>query len=127
MSRPFDEARYRGLLEGLEVSEVQFSEAHAVTRLDSEYFRPALIALQTRLEGLLHTTLGAKSRFVAGPFGSEFHVENYDDQSSYRYVRGKDVKSFFIEYNDNVYLPEADFNRPVGGRVIARESFVDLW
>ena len=55
--------------------------------------------------------LGETSRFVAGPFGSEFCVDNYDEQSPYRYVRGKDVKSFFIENNDNVYLPESDFKR----------------
>ncbi|WP_296886909.1 hypothetical protein [Thiobacillus sp.] len=99
------------MLEGLEVSEVLLSESNSVTRLDSEYFRPVLISLQKRLEALPHTTLGAKSRFVAGPFGSEFHVDNYDERSPYRYVRGKDVKSFFIENTDNVYLPEPDFNR----------------
>ena len=111
MSRPFDEARYRALLEGLEISEVKLKEILAVSRFDSEYFRPALIKLQKRLEGLPHTTLGAKSKFVAGPFGSEFHVENYDEQSGFRYIRGKDVKSFFLESSDNVYIPENDYTR----------------
>jgi len=60
---------------------------------------------------LPHTTLGAKSCFVAGPFGSEFHVENYEEQSGFRYIRGKDVKSFFVENGDNVYIPKNDYTR----------------
>lgn len=98
-------------MEGLEISEVKFSQAIALTRCDAEYFRPQPIALEKRLTTRSHTTLGASGRFVAGPFGSEFHVENYDEESSFRYVRGKDVKSFFVETNDNVYIPESDFQR----------------
>jgi hypothetical protein len=98
-------------LEGLEISEVKFSEMLSMSRFDSEYFRPLFIKLQKRLEILPHTTLGAKSCFVAGPFGSEFHVENYEEQSGFRYIRGKDVKSFFVENGDNVYIPENDYTR----------------
>lgn len=111
MSRPFDNARYAGLLEGLEASEALFSETIAVSRLDAEYFRPAFIALQKRLESIPHTLLGEKSMFVAGPFGSEFHVENYEDHSPFRYIRGKDVKSFFLESGDNVNIPKIDYDR----------------
>jgi len=98
-------------LEGLEISEVKFSEMLSMSRFDSEYFRPLFIKLQKRLEILPHTTLGAKSCFVAGPFGSEFHVENYEEQSGFRYIRGKDVKSFFVENGDNVYIPGNDYTR----------------
>lgn len=99
------------MLQGLEVSEVKFSEMLSARRFDSEYFRPVFINLQKRLETLPHTTLGAKSSFVAGPFGSEFHVENYEELSGFRYIRGKDVKAFFVEDGDNVYIPENDFKR----------------
>lgn len=108
---PFNEARYRALLEGLEVSEVKLSEVLNISRFDSEYFRPDLIKLQKRLEELAHTTIGSQSEFVVGPFGSEFHVENYNKKSGFRYIRGKDVKSFFIETDDNVYIPENDYRR----------------
>ena len=111
MSRPFDEARYRVLLEGLEISEVKFSETLMVSRFDSEYFRPSLIKLQRRIQAQPHIKLGEKSKLITGPFGSEFHVENYDNQSGFRYIRGKDIKSFFVEEDDNVYISNADYIR----------------
>lgn len=113
-------------MEGLEISEVRFSESRTATRCDAEYFRPSFIALQNRVEGSAHTTLGAKSIFVAGPFGSEFHVENYDEKSRFRYIRGKDVKSFFVEDGDSVHLPEADFWRLVQHSVKEKDVLVSV-
>jgi type I restriction enzyme S subunit len=55
--------------------------------------------------------LGRLGRFIPGPFGSAFHVKNYDFQSPYRYLRGRDIKPFFILDDDSRYVPEADFQR----------------
>ncbi|RVT54477.1 restriction endonuclease subunit S [Rubrivivax albus] len=49
--------------------------------------------------------------FVIGPFGSAFTVENYCDDPTYRYIRGKDVKPMSIAEDDNVYMPKADYYR----------------
>jgi restriction endonuclease S subunit len=50
-------------------------------------------------------------KFTTGPFGSAFNVDNYEKNGKYRYVRGKDVKEFFLLENDNVYVPEKDYKR----------------
>ena len=52
-----------------------------------------------------------RSRFLIGPFGSQFLVENYEETSPYRYVRGKDVKPFFVMDDDNNYIPKSDYLR----------------
>ncbi len=98
-------------MEGLDCSEVCRSDLESTNRLDAEFYRTRLVDLDKRLASQGASTLGGLCDFVAGPFGSEFHVENYTGDSGYRYIRGKDVKPFFIEENDNVYIPTADFNR----------------
>src|SRR3989344_6200674 len=94
-------------------SVVNKSQLEGVDRLDAEYFQPYYLELE---KNILEThsiqkwgTL--KGKFITGPFGSEFNVENYDYSSNNRYVRGKDVKPFFLSTNDNVYIPVEDFER----------------
>lgn len=55
--------------------------------------------------------MGTDAEFLIWPFGSSFTVENYTDDDTYRYIRGKDVKPLTLMDNDNVYMPEADFVR----------------
>lgn len=53
MSRPFDEARYKGLLEGLEISEVRLSEVVGMAstfRIDPEYFQRIHLADTKRVQ-----------------------------------------------------------------------------
>lgn len=81
-------------------------------RIDSEFFHPKYLiaeALVNSLEDVI--PLGQIGKFKIGPFGSAFHVKNYDNASEYRYIRGKDVKPFQLLNNDNVYMPEKDFIR----------------
>lgn len=86
-------------------------DVRATRRIDSEFFRPDYVAA----EGVVRTSstddLGKLGGFVSGPFGSAFHVRNYDYKPSYRYIRGRDVKPFFLLNDDNRYIPESDFNR----------------
>lgn len=81
-------------------------------RIDSEFFHPDYI-LTERLVNKLDSIepLGKLGKFVIGPFGSAFHVSNYVPNSKYRYVRGKDVKPFNLQDDDNVYMPEKDYLR----------------
>ncbi len=98
-------------MEGLEVSEARLHQLEATARIDSEFYERELIALDSKLQKANTPTLSGLCRFVAGPFGSEFLVENYIKDGQFRYIRGKDVKPFFIEEDDNVYIPQSDFER----------------
>lgn len=80
-------------------------------RADSEFFRPEYLFAEQFVRARGFVELGKLGGFVPGPFGSAFHVQNYDFKSPYRYIRGKDVKPFFLLNDDNRYLPAADFQR----------------
>ena len=93
-------------------SAVRLSSLTPDLRLDAEYYRPDLLKLDRELEHLQARRFGdIGGQFVVGPFGSDFNVENYIDDSPYRYVRGKDVKPFFLQDDDNAYMPRAEFDR----------------
>jgi type I restriction enzyme S subunit len=81
-------------------------------RIDSEFFHPKYLLAETLVNSLEDVIpLGQIGKFKIGPFGSAFHVKNYDKTSEYRYIRGKDVKPFQLLNDDNVYMPEKDFIR----------------
>lgn len=95
------------------MSIIKLSESEKIHRIDAEYFKPEYALIEDSvLKTNSYTTwnrIGGK--FITGPFGSEFRVENYVPDSPYRYVRGKDVKEFFLLDDDNVYIPKNDFER----------------
>jgi restriction endonuclease S subunit len=98
-------------LKGLEISIVKSSELDYSQRLDAEYYRPKYIKYQNTIKNKGGVELSTVSDFLIGPFGSAFTVENYTDDKTYRYIRGKDVKPMILMENDNVYMPEKDYNR----------------
>lgn len=95
------------------ISVINSDELEGTTRLDAEYYQPEYL----NIEGHLLNTAKYKlwkdinGKFITGPFGSSFNVENYVSYPPYRYIRGKDVKDFFLLDDDNVYIPEKDFER----------------
>lgn len=92
-------------------SETSVYEISNTKRIDSEYYHPEYIEAEKIV--LQHNVQKLKflGQFLIGPFGSAFHVSNYDPDSPYRYVRGKDVKPFQLLGDDNVYMPPDDFER----------------
>ncbi len=80
------------------------------SRIDAEYFKPEYLELDHLLSKVNVDLWGnLEGDFITGPFGSAFTVDRYVEQSPYRYIRGKDVKPFFLLDNDNVYMPESEF------------------
>lgn len=92
---------------------IQKSQLKGAHRLDAEYYQPEYLVLENQLKktNTYKVWRDIEGKFVTGPFGSEFNVENYISDGKYRYIRGKDVKDFFLTDNDNVYIPEKDFKR----------------
>ncbi len=111
MNSPFDEANYQALLKGLNAQEVKFSDLEDTLRIDSEYHSPHFLALDKKIRSGKFDNLEDLGRLIPGPFGSAFHVEDFVEDGEFRYVRGKDVKPFFVTNNDNVYMPATDFER----------------
>lgn len=99
------------LLEGLEVSEVRFSELEYTRRIDAEYYKPYYIKYEEKIKSKNSGLLQDFSNFLIGPFGSAFTVDNYTLKKEFRYIRGKDVKPLRLKDDDNVYMPKEDYNR----------------
>ena len=92
-------------------SEPTLTDALMNRRIDSEFFRPSHLYAEQQTCKCNIEEFGRLGRFIPGPFGSAFHVKNYDYKSSYRYLRGRDIKPFFILDDDNRYIPKEDFKR----------------
>lgn len=95
-----------------DISIVRFSALESTCRIDAEYYLPRYLELDASLAGssvCSWSDLGGQ--FIVGPFGSAFKAGNYVDDPVYRYIRGRDVKRFFLLDDDSVYVPEADFFR----------------
>ena len=95
------------------VSVVKLSELEGAKRIDAEYYQPEYLKLESFIKQTKSYKLwgNIEGHFITGPFGSEFKVENYVTDSPYRYVRGRDVKEFFLLDDENVYIPKKDFER----------------
>lgn len=99
------------MLKGLEVNEVSISNLEYSGRLDSEYYKQKYVALEKKINLKKSIKLDEVSDFLIGPFGSAFTVDNYTLDKSFRYFRGKDVKPLRLMNNDNVYMPQKDYER----------------
>jgi restriction endonuclease S subunit len=92
---------------------VDSDKLEETTRLDAEYYHPEYLNIENKLLNTANYRLwkDINGKFITGPFGSAFNVENYVSNTAYRFIRGKDVKAFFLLDDDNVYIPEKDFER----------------
>lgn len=95
-------------------------------RIDSEYFQPFYLEAEEKVLSVENRKLGHIGDFLIGPFGSAFHVSNYDPSSSYRYIRGKDVKPFALLDEDSVYMPEKDFKRLEKYAVVPEDLLISV-
>jgi hypothetical protein len=93
-------------------AEVKHSRALMEGRIDSEYYKPSYLELDRLIERQKWQAWGKLGgQFIVGPFGSSFIVENCIQEGPYRYIRGKDVKPFFLKDEDNVYIPFHHFDQ----------------
>jgi len=101
------------VVEMIAYSIIQKSQLESAHRMDSEYYQPEYLELEEKIyaTGSYNRWKDIQGRFITGPFGSEFKVNDYIPDAEYRYVRGKDVKDFFLLCDDNVYIPKKDYER----------------
>lgn len=98
-------------MDGLECSEVFFSELDFSNRLDAEYYQKLHLKYKTRIESIKHNRLDSFADFLIGPFGSAYNTSNYVEFSEYRYIRGQDVKPFELQSTSARYMAKEDYDR----------------
>ncbi|MGB4225767.1 MAG: hypothetical protein WBJ68_03780 [Candidatus Dechloromonas phosphoritropha] len=124
MSCPFDEARYLGLLKGLEISEIQLSALERTSRFDSEFFLKSHLAVSKRLAQLPKNTVAA---LTAISDGNHFAISDEFVESGIPYYRGQDVVgNFFIEQATPTHITETAFRQPLMARSHLKQGDVLL-
>ena len=78
-------------------------------RIDAEFYSPDHLTNEDSVTKHNYRLLGDICELVAGPFGSTVTIERYDATSDKRYIRGKDIQSFFLEKSGAVFLDDALF------------------
>ena len=88
----------------MQYSSVNKGNLNEEFRIDSEYYSPENLRRQDIVLKHKHQRLGDICDLIAGPFGSTVTTERYDQESGKRYIRGKDIQSFFVEESDAVFI-----------------------
>lgn len=105
MSRPFDEARYKGLLEGLDCSEVRSSDLDsdgATQRIDSEFFSKRYLHNVKKLTecSFRNEKLGdVTTKIDVGHVGSMVHAYS---ESGVPLLLTQNISQFSVGYSDCV-------------------------
>jgi hypothetical protein len=110
LNRPFDEIRYRTLLEGLEVTVQSLSEAltdNRVFRLDAQYFSKTALKIESTVkEGIYCELKDAADRvesFGAYALTNEFsYVEE-----GVPFLRCLNIRQGFTDFSDVLYITES--------------------
>lgn len=89
----------------MQISIVRFSEIDLGNRIDAEYYRKEILDKIDVLESLNTDILKNLVDFIIGPFGSTVTVDQYVDNSEYRYIRNKDINDFVIKDDEPALIP----------------------
>jgi len=81
-------------------------------RIDAEYYHPVILNRLSLLNNKESDFLKNLVKFTVGPFGSTVKVEDYIDDSEYRYIRNKDINDFVISDDDPAFIPQ-DVYKPL--------------
>lgn len=91
----------------MQISTVNFKDLNKEFRIDAEFYRAEILDRIKVLGVHNKTALGKLVNFIVGPFGSTVTVDNYVENSPYRYIRNKDINDFLISDNDPALIPKA--------------------
>lgn len=109
MSSPFNEAKYKALLEGLEATEISYSyvkKSNDVFRFDSNFFQKQFIAEESIIRSKAFKTLKnlevELKSFGAYSLNNDVAYMN----SGIPFIRGVNMKKGRIVFNDMIYIDE---------------------
>ncbi|MBI4647901.1 MAG: hypothetical protein HY738_15250, partial [Bacteroidia bacterium] len=107
MSTPFNEAKYKALLKGLEVSIINLSELYIRNdrfRYDAEFTKKEYLLIENKLELLKHMRLIDTDSKIIHPTEIK---RNYIDNGEW-FFRAQNLRPLKIEDSNNVYISKED-------------------
>jgi len=120
---PFNEAKYKALMDGLECKEIHKSKLERTLRIDAEFYAKLFIEISEKLSFYKHEPLTA---CVNVSDGNHMGISDHFCEEGIPYYRGQDAGSFFIENSKPVCIDEDVFNLPVMKRSHLKQGDVLL-
>lgn len=96
------------MLEGLEISEIDFSDLERTVRIDSEFYKTENLNF---LNTIIEKNPRAITEFVSVSDGNHLAISDHFSQEGVPYYRGGDIYNFYIEQTPSpLRIPEEVFN-----------------
>lgn len=109
MRSPFNEARYKALLSGLDATEIRLAGLERTHRFDAEFFGQDILKFQAEIAQ--HASESVADVALVSD-GNHFSISDHFQDSGIPYYRGQDVTGhFFIEQATPVFIDEAAFQQ----------------
>ncbi len=84
----------------MQISTIHYQNLNHEFRIDAEYYREEILNRLTVLDRHNNGRLDSLADFIIGPFGSTVTVDQYVDDSEFRYIRNKDIDDFLIKNDE---------------------------
>ena len=111
MNRPFDEAKYNRLLDGLEVVELKLSEVESGIRIDAEMYQKHFVEAEALIRQKGFCTLeDATDSVKKGIF--DINSDCYTD-SGVPFVRISNLKNMVTDESDVIFIPESEHQKNI--------------
>lgn len=95
-------------MEGLEISEINFSELERTTRIDSEFYKTVNLNF---LNTIIEKKPKSLAEFVNISDGNHLSISDHFCEEGVPYYRGGDIYNFYIEQTSNpLRIPEEVYN-----------------
>lgn len=103
---PFNKAKYKALMDGLECSEIAFSQLERTNRLDSEFYKKKSLLFVKMLKEMSANPL---TNYVDVSDGNHMGISEKFTDEGIPYYRGQDIHNFFIEDANPICIDEETF------------------
>lgn len=117
----YDEAYYKKLMDGLEISEIMLSDLERTSRIDAEFYqRNNLLAGQV----LDKWNKNAFSKCFSVSDGNHMSISDNFCNEGVPYYRGQDIYNLFIENSTPLYISNEAYDKPVMRRSYLKKGDV---
>lgn len=120
---PFNEAKYKALMDGLECKEIYKSKLERTLRIDAEFYSKVFIDISEKLSTYDH---GSLTDCVKVSDGNHMGISDHFCEVGIPYYRGQDAGSFFIENSKPICIDKEVFEMPVMRRSHLKQGDVLL-
>lgn len=108
-TEPYNEEKYKALMDGLEIGEIKLSELERTSRIDAEFYRKENVLIAKRLRELTNNPI-TEYFFVSD--GNHMSISSEFTNIGIPYYRGQDIYHVFIEGASPICIDEKTYSHP---------------